>query len=259
MLFVHGWCVDSTIWRYQRAHFEPAHRVVACDLRGHGRSKDLVEGLDVETAASDVAALLTGGARSPAVLVGHGMGNRVVLEAARLAPETVMSMVLIDGNRQYSGDPDLAVRHARDAYSATGFGPFRDKIIERMFRIEGDSAHRAEIMASAQRVPDSIAESYWDSIQHWDAGKVESAMNSLRVPLLVLQSTYVDNEFQRFNADPRMTSPWFDVIARFVPSARIQIIDSASHFSMLDAADAVNRCIETFLADATFRRFFESA
>lgn len=213
----------------------------------------------METAGSDVAGLLSGGERSPVVLVGHGMGSRVVLEAARLAPETVMGMVLIDGNRQYSGDPDLAVRRARDTYSVTGFGPFRDSIFERMFRIEGDSAHKAEIMDRARSVPDFIAEPYWQNMQYWDAGNVETALNSLRVPLLVLQSTYVNKEYQRFNADPRMTSPWFDVIARCVPSARIQIVDSASHFSMLDAADAVNRCIKTFLADATFRRFFESA
>jgi pimeloyl-ACP methyl ester carboxylesterase len=58
LLFVHAWCADSTDWRYQRAHFEASHQVLTCDLRGHGASKDILTGLDVQTAGADVAAHL---------------------------------------------------------------------------------------------------------------------------------------------------------------------------------------------------------
>ena len=258
LVFVHGWCTGSTDWRYQRAHFESAHRVVTCDLRGHEASKSIVDGLDVETCGSDVAGLLAKAGHSPAVLVGHGLGCRVVLEAARLAPDAVVGVVLIDGDRHVAGDPELAVRESREHYAATGFGQFRDALFAGMFAGEADSIHETESIDRARRVPESVAEAYWCSILRWDAGAVEGALKSLQAPLLVLQSTYVTADYKHFAVEPRMVTPWLEVIGRLVPTVRIQIISGVGHFPMLDAADAVNRCITTFLADATFRRFFES-
>jgi pimeloyl-ACP methyl ester carboxylesterase len=258
LLFVHGWCTDSTHWRYQRAHFEPSNQVVTCDLRGHGASSDIVDGLDVQTCGFDVARLLARDDSSQAVLVGHGLGCRVVLEAARSEPDAVMGVILIDGDRHVAGDPDVVVRESRNRYAATGFAQFRDTLFEGMFSDAVPSLHKAEIMECARRVPEAVAEAYWCSILRWDAASVEGALRSLRVPLLVLQSTYLTTGYRHFAIDPRMMTPWLEVIGRLVPTVRIQIIDGVGHFPMLDAADAVNRCIATFLADATFRRFFES-
>jgi len=218
---------------------------------------DIGDGFDVLTCASDVARLLTDNGLSPAVLVGHGLGCRVILEAARLAADAVMGVVLIDGDRHVAGDPDVVVPEARNQYAATGFGRLRDSLFEGMFLDDADSAHKAEIIDGARRVPESIAETYWRSILRWDAAAVEDVLKSVQVPLLVLQSTYLSAEYKYFAAEPRMMTPWLEVIGRLVPTVRIQIIGGVGHFPMLDAAEAVNRCITTFLADATFRRFFE--
>ena len=259
LVFVHGWCADSTQWRYQRALFERSHQVVTCDLRGHGASRDIGDGYDVLTCASDVAHLLAKVEPSPTVLVGHGMGCRVALEAARLAGGAVMGVIFIDGDRHVAGDPDLVVRETREQYAATGFRQFRDVLLEGMFLDGVDSPHRAEIIERARRVPEFVAEAYWCSILRWDAASVEGALSSLHAPLLVLQSTYLSTDYKYLAAETRMMTPWLEVIGRLVPTVRIQIIEGAGHFPMLDAPDAVNRCIATFLADATFRRFFESA
>ncbi len=167
-------------------------------------------------------------------------------------------MILIDGDR-HVGVPDLAVREVRARYADAGFGQFRDVLLQGMFLDGAGSSHKAEIIDCARRVPESVAEAYWFSILHWDVTAVEGALKNLKSPLLVLQSTYLSTQYKYFAVDPRMMTPWLEVIGRLVPTVRIQIIGSVSHFPMLDAPEAVNRCIATFLADATFRRFFESA
>jgi pimeloyl-ACP methyl ester carboxylesterase len=215
--------------------------------------------LDIQTAGSDVADLLSGDEGSPAVLIGHGMGCRVVLEAVQHARDAVVGVVLIEGDRLVAGDADLAVREARERYAATGFGKFRDTVLDGIFAGAAGSAHEADIIARARRVPEAVAEAYWCSMLRWDAAAVESALKNLHAPLLVLQSTYLSAEFEHFDTDARTLTPLLDVIGRLVPTVRIQTIDGAGHYPMLDAADAVNRCIATFLADATFRRFFESS
>lgn len=257
-VFIHGWCCDSTDWRYQREFFAPSNPVVTCDLRGHGASQHFAEGFDIRTCGTDVDNLIAAKDASPSVLIGHGLGCRVALEAARLRPDDLTGVVLIDGDRHVAGDPDVAVEESCKRYAKTGFGVFRDTLFESMFLDTHNYAHKAEIIDRSRRVPEAIAEAYWHSVLRWDAAAVEGALRGLRVPLLVLQSTYLTAEYKHFNADPRMMTPWLEVIGRLVPTARIQTIAGAGHFPMLDAADAVNRCIATFLADATFRRFFES-
>lgn len=259
LIFVHGWCGDSTDWRYQRAFFEASNEVLTCDLRGHGASAEIVEGLDIPTCGSDVAGLIAARDAPPVVLVGHGMGCRIALEAARLRPDALTGVVLIDGDRHVAGDPDMAIDESRKRYADTGFGEFRDTLFESMFLDMGGSGHKAEVIERARRVPEAIAEAYWRDILRWDATLVEGALRDLPVPLLVLQSTYLTTDYRHFAVDPRMMTPWLEVIGRLVPTVRIQTIGGVGHFPMLDAADAVNRCIATFLADATFRRFFESA
>jgi len=258
LFFVHAWCADGGDWRHQRAHFEKAHRVLSCDLRGHGASDAIVDGLDLETAASDVANLLADDVHAPVVLIGHGMGCRVVLEAAQRISNPLVGVVLVDGDRLVAGDPNQAVEETRKQYADIGFGKFRDALLDGMFSGAAHTTHKAEIVARARSVAEFVAESYWCNMLRWDAAAIEGALKNLRAPLLVLQSTYLTAELKHFATEPRVLTPLLEVIARHVPTVRIQTIDGVGHFPMLDAADAVNRCIATFLADATFRRFFQS-
>ncbi|MEX5631609.1 alpha/beta fold hydrolase [Parafrankia sp. FMc2] len=87
LVLIHGWCCDSHDWNYQIPDFVTQHRVIAVDLRGHGRSSGS-KGLRPRVLAADIAALLrqlgitqsTGGV----VAVGHSLGAMV---ASALAVE----------------------------------------------------------------------------------------------------------------------------------------------------------------------------
>jgi pimeloyl-ACP methyl ester carboxylesterase len=43
ILFVHGFGGYAGQWQYQLREFSAENRVIACDLRGHGRSDKLVQ------------------------------------------------------------------------------------------------------------------------------------------------------------------------------------------------------------------------
>src|SRR5579875_1897174 len=58
MLFVHGFSCDSHDWSWQLPAFERRHRVIAYDLRGHGRSSDPAEGYGILSLAADAIALV---------------------------------------------------------------------------------------------------------------------------------------------------------------------------------------------------------
>lgn len=96
MLFVHGTACDSHDWSWQLAHFGETHRVIAVDLRGHGRSSAPADGYDAAALAADVAGLLRRLGCGPVVAVGHSLGGIVVSLLAAEHPEMVSAVVGAD-------------------------------------------------------------------------------------------------------------------------------------------------------------------
>ncbi|MEL0112441.1 MAG: alpha/beta fold hydrolase, partial [Rickettsiales bacterium] len=79
IVFVHGYLCELENWRHQVAHFKSSHTVLACDLRGLGRSPLGGGEMTIEQLGQDVADLLAHHDLSDAVLVGHSMGCRVIM------------------------------------------------------------------------------------------------------------------------------------------------------------------------------------
>jgi pimeloyl-ACP methyl ester carboxylesterase len=96
LLFVHGFACDSHDWSWQIAHFSLRHRVIAVDLRGHGRSSAPDDGYDPATYAADLAGLLGLLGRPSVVAVGHSMGGLVVSALAVEHPDMVSGVVAVD-------------------------------------------------------------------------------------------------------------------------------------------------------------------
>jgi pimeloyl-ACP methyl ester carboxylesterase len=96
VLLVHGWTCDSHDWIFQFEAFRSQHRVIAADLRGHGRSQSPEDGYDPHTFAADLAALLRALDCGPVVAVGHSLGGLVVAGLAVEHPELVRATVAVD-------------------------------------------------------------------------------------------------------------------------------------------------------------------
>ncbi len=89
---VAGW--HRTWWRVGPALAARGWRVVAVDLRGHGRSPRLDGAVTVADWAADLAALVQ--AAAPVPLVGHSLGGAVVADLAAGRPELVSRALLED-------------------------------------------------------------------------------------------------------------------------------------------------------------------
>lgn len=96
MLFVHGFACDSHDWSWQLAHFADRFRVIALDLRGHGRSSVPSSGYEPVDFATDIAHLLDFLDCPPVIAVGHSMGALVLSALAVERPEKVRALVTAD-------------------------------------------------------------------------------------------------------------------------------------------------------------------
>ena len=96
ILFVHGYSCDSHDWSWQLPHFASTHRVIAVDLRGHGRSSVPEDGYDPSQYAADLAALLERQSVAPVVAIGHSLGGAIVSALAVEHAEMVRAVVVVD-------------------------------------------------------------------------------------------------------------------------------------------------------------------
>ncbi|HLZ83254.1 MAG TPA: alpha/beta hydrolase [Caulobacteraceae bacterium] len=76
IVFHHGWPLSADDWDAQMLFFlTQGYRVIAHDRRGHGRSSQTASGNDMNTYASDVAALADHLNLQGAIHVGHSTGG----------------------------------------------------------------------------------------------------------------------------------------------------------------------------------------
>ena len=97
VVFHHGWPLSSDDWDSQMLFFlSHGYRVIAHDRRGHGRSDQTDSGNDMDTYASDVAAIAEALDLRDAVHIGHSTGGgEVARYAARAERGRVGKAVLI--------------------------------------------------------------------------------------------------------------------------------------------------------------------
>ncbi|MTI86697.1 MAG: alpha/beta fold hydrolase [Balneolaceae bacterium] len=99
VVFVHGAGGSSSIWFKQIKDFKKHFNVLLVDLRGHGKSKDLLqkyyeENYSFEFIATDVIDVLDHLDIENAHFIGVSLGTIIIRTIGELAPERVKSAVL---------------------------------------------------------------------------------------------------------------------------------------------------------------------
>jgi pimeloyl-ACP methyl ester carboxylesterase len=244
LVFVHGFACALDDWDAQVAALSPRFRCVALDLPGHGASAKPAT-VSIAAMGSAVAQVKEQvGARST-VLVGHSMGCRVIVEALLQSPSGVAGLVFVDGSI-LGGDPATGVQRAKDAIGKAGMNPLTQRLFNDMFLESSDPKLRERLLARAQAVDVPLREELFVDLVRWDLTKAKDALKQIKVPALVLQSTFINPELKRVPMQPGMTTPFMDAVAAAVPNSEAQIVTGSGHFAMIEAAPAINDAIGKF-------------
>lgn len=110
VLLIHGWMFPSDLnWLHTYTPLQRAgYRVLAMDLRGHGRGLRSADRFRLTDCADDAAGVLAALGLPPALVVGYSMGGPVTQLLARRHPEAVAGFVLCATALDWS-DPRMKV------------------------------------------------------------------------------------------------------------------------------------------------------
>lgn len=250
IVLVHGFACAHSDWDAQVAHLSPRHRTVAVDLRGHGASPGTAAECSVERNGADIAEVMRALDLPPAVLVGHSMGCRVVIEAALQAPERTGGIILVDGSQFAAGMEQTL----RDMFATpAGFATVTGTWFKDMFTGKSDPRIVTAVVERAGRLARPIGEKLLTDMQRYDVTRLEASLAALRVPVMAIQTTYSNERRERRPMTLGQTTPYLDMLRAKIPGVRIEIIPNTGHFPQLDEPARTNVLMNEFLLNLAAR------
>jgi pimeloyl-ACP methyl ester carboxylesterase len=97
VLAIHGITSTSRTWLATARALGERAALIAVDLRGRGRSRELSGPCGLDVHARDMIAVLDALALERAVIVGHSLGAYIAARLATRYPDRVDALVLVDG------------------------------------------------------------------------------------------------------------------------------------------------------------------
>ena len=228
LVFVHGWCSNATHFADQMQSFSVAHRVLAIDRRGHGRSDAPPTGYSVERHAADLGTVLDHEQLGKVVIVGHAGGCPSVLRFAVDHPERCLALVLLDTRISPSADLRGADSDSPLAQMIENIAD--DETFARIYRGFVADQRRDltdRVVAEAMTVPRRVAQEDLASI----AVDTVALASKVSCPVLWLTAEPADQAALR--------EVFGDI--EFVH------VSNSGHFVQLEVPDQVNAAIAEFL------------
>lgn len=257
-VFLHGFCLDRTIWHHQYTGVDGNRRLVFYDARAHGRSRGGHAGSDTKSLAADLGAVLDRSGLKQAVLVGHSMGGMTVLEYCREQTEElgkrIRGIVLV--NTTYTDA-------LKTIFAAELVGPVERRLRRfvggllddprayRMLRMRGDDlswlltrlggfgsgASPSQVDFVQRLVTSFPSPPLIEILRGLREFDMEEALARISIPTLVLAG----------GADRITTVRASKHMAQEIPGARLVVFQDAGHMSMLERHQQFNSLVSEFL------------
>jgi long-chain acyl-CoA synthetase len=218
LVFLHGFGGNALQWRYQIRTFVNQNRIIALDLRGHGRSDRPAHGYTIDRIVDDlVSALDVLGVAGKFCLFGHSFGGAIATEFAVRYPERLSNLTLIATPGEF---------HLHPAY--------RSLLNLPATMLRSLSRYTRNWLSAS---PDILRAWYHQSLKQWVGSEL---FQRVHVPTLVIRG-HQDRVFER---------KYFDGISQLITGSDEVNVGYSGHMVMIERRDAVNREIERFLTVA---------
>ena len=241
VVLLHGFTLDHTMWDCQRETLGSMYRVIAPDLRGHGRSAAPAGIYPIDDLADDVVELLDSLKISePVVLGGLSMGGYVALSIAVRYPKRLRGLMLLN-TRAAADTPETAqVREdlAREVDATGDVTPVVATMLPRLFG-PTTKARRGDVVERIREVMmRSPARGVSGSLRGM-AIRPDRAADLRRISLPTLVMAGSD--------DALIPVQESRLMAESLPNSELVLVPDAGHLAPLENPGPANAALLRFL------------
>jgi pimeloyl-[acyl-carrier protein] methyl ester esterase len=193
LVLVHGWCMAAAVWQYQCAGLT-SFRLIAPDLRGHGRSQGATGGFTLEEFSNDLVDLFCHLKLDNAVIAGWSMGGQIVLGATVPLAARLAGVVLIATTPCFTAAPEFS--HGLSVAESQGMHVKVRRNLRRALEgfhtrlfAEGELAavpHAAEISALLARLPLPAEDAAVQALEALIGSDLRSLLTMVETPVLIM-------------------------------------------------------------------------
>jgi pimeloyl-ACP methyl ester carboxylesterase len=237
LVLLHGFSIDSRVWRPQLEILSDGFTVIAWDAPGAGQSSDPPETFGIADWADCLAGLLDAVAVPRAHIVGLSWGGILAQEFWRRHSKRILSLVLADTYAGWAGSlspPVVADRLASCLQDASlPSGEFVPRYLPGMFSDLASPETRQELASIMSDLHPigfrlmALASANTDT---------RVILPTIRVPTLLIWG----------GADKRSPLTLAHPIRDAIPGARLAVISGAGHVSNLEQPDRFNALVRDF-------------
>lgn len=197
VVLLHGWCLSSEVWKFQFDGLSSSMRLLAPDLRGHGRSRGIFGRLDFEGFATDLVDLIESLDLAEVVLVGWSMGAQIALQSLAQLSGRVAGMVLVSATPRFTASDEFPHALARNEASGMRLKVQRntqralDGFYSRLFA-EGElemSSSGAEIKQLLLAIPPPDTAAVLDALDALATADMRGLLAAISAPTLVVNGS----------------------------------------------------------------------
>lgn len=262
-LFIHGSALRTDMWHYQLKGLG-GHRLVFCDLRGHGLSQAKgTSQVSMAQLGDDLEEVIKLTGLKEVVIVGHSVGGMIALDLCRRRPELMGSTIKGLGlvNTTYGPVTETLIgggvglarieRVARRPIDALGNYHKRIERLRKLIKPSdavfwavavmgfGPKASAKQIDFTYQMISETPAEVIFDLLRTYRDYDMTDKLEDVTVPALVIGGDH-----------DRITMPKAsEYLAAHLPKAELKIFEDCGHMAMLERHEEVNVMLERFFTD----------
>lgn len=231
LVFIHCWSCDGRLWENQVPAFAKNHRVVTIDLPGHGLSGQGRKKWSIESYGDDVKRVVSKLGLRRVVLIGSSMGGPVALEAARLMPERVVTVVPVDTlhnveQRLPADQVDSMLKQIRADYK----GALTELMRQWFFSKSTPDSVRQRVISEATSRPPEIAIAILEAVIAHDP---IPALREIKAPIKAI------------NSDLNPTN--LEANRKYAPQFDVKLMKGIGHYPMLEDPMGFNRLLADVL------------
>ncbi|MBK6266057.1 alpha/beta hydrolase [Marivirga sp. S37H4] len=239
VIFLHGYPFDKTMWQIQLDFLNSSHRLIACDIRGFGKSTDEESPLSIDLFADDLIQFMDKLSIDKAILCGLSMGGFIALNAMKRFPARFEALILCD--TQCVADT-IEVKEKRyktiDEIAVDGEEKFNEGFIKKVFH-KDSITNKKKLVEQLRRVV--FANSKHIIVQGLVAlaerSETCSTLNEITIPTLIICG-------REDEVTPLAQSEFMN---KNIKGSILKVIDKAGHVSNLEQPDEFNQHLLDFL------------
>jgi 3-oxoadipate enol-lactonase len=226
---------ELTMWEAQARRLAARHRVISCDLRGHGHSPVPPGPYSIADLGTDLLELLDRLGLERASLCGISIGGMASMWAAARAPERVERLVVCCSSAHI--DPDKSYLERAAVVRERGLSAVAEGALERWFTPSFREAHPDLMRWMCERLLATPVEGYASCCEALAAEDLRAELGAVTAPALVIAG----------REDPTTPPEHAERIAAGIAGSRLEVVADTAHLANLGQPEVVGDLIAEHL------------